>query len=148
MDNQPIVLERMFNVPPSKVWKAITDRNEMKEWYFDLPEYKAEAGFKFQFSGGPTPDRQYLHLCEVTEAIPGRKLTHSWRYDGYAGISFVTFELLDQGGHTLLKFSHSGIETFPADNPDLAKKNFVEGWNQIIQTSLKEYLEGGGNSDG
>ena len=42
MDNQPIVLERVFNMPLSKVWKAITDKNEMKKWYFDLAEFKAQ----------------------------------------------------------------------------------------------------------
>jgi hypothetical protein len=33
------------------------------------------------------------------------------------------------------------LETFPADYPDFAKKNFAEGWNWIIGTSLKDYLE-------
>jgi hypothetical protein len=32
------------------------------------------------------------------------------------------------------------LETFPA-NPDFAKENFSKGWNQIIGTSLKEFLE-------
>jgi hypothetical protein len=38
-------------------------------------------------------------------------------------------------------FSHVGIETFPKDNPDLAKKNFAAGWGHSINISLKEYLE-------
>lgn len=141
MDNQPIVLERVFNVPIPKVWKAITNKNEMKKWYFDLAEFKPELGFKFEFTGGPDPDKQYLHLCEVTEVIPEKKLTYSWRYDGYAGISFVTFELFEQENNTLLKLTHKGIETFPQENPDFAIGNFIEGWNHIVHTSLKEYLE-------
>ncbi len=91
MDNQALVFERLFDAPASKVWKAITDKEEMKKWYFDLPAFKAEVGCNFQFSGGPSPEKQYLHLCEVTEVIPEKKLTYSWRYDGYAGNSFVTF---------------------------------------------------------
>ncbi len=54
--------------------------------------FKAELGYKFQFPGG-TAEQQYLHLCEVTEVVVGKKLTYSWRYDGYAGNSFVTCEL-------------------------------------------------------
>ncbi len=100
MDNQPIVLERVFNAPTSKVWKALTDKDEMKKWYFDLAEFKAELGFKFQFPGGPDPERQYLHQCEVTEVIPEKKLTYSWSYDGYQGNSFVTFELFNQDHNT------------------------------------------------
>jgi uncharacterized protein YndB with AHSA1/START domain len=140
MDTQPIVMESVLNAPVTKVWKAITDKNEMKNWYFDLAEFKPEVGFKFQFLGG-TDEKQYLHLCEITEVVHEKKLTYSWRYDGYAGNSFVTFELFEQGKNTLLKLTHTGLETFPADNNDFAKKNFVEGWTHIIHTGLKDYLE-------
>ena len=144
MNNQPIVLERLFNAPASKFWKALTDKNEMKNWYFDLAEFKAEKGFTFRFTGGPDPLRQYLHVCEITEVIPGKKLTYSWRYDGYTGISYLTFELFEkEKGKTLLKLTHTGIETFPAENPDFAIGNFVEGWNHIVHTSLKNYMEQG-----
>ncbi len=140
MNNEPFVIERTFNAPVAKVWKAITDKNEMKQWYFDLPEFKAEVGFEFQFYGGP-PEKQYLHLCKITEVIPGKKLIHSWRYDGYEGISLVTFELFAEGNKTRVKLTHAGLETFPEDNPHLAKKNFVEGWTDIIGRSLKEFVE-------
>ena len=144
MEKQPIVLERVFNSPISKVWKAITDKNEMKNWYFDLAEFKPEIGFKFQFTGGPSPENQYLHLCEITELIPEKKLTYSWRYDGYPGNSFVTFELFEQQDKTLLRLTHKGLESFPVDNPDFASHNFNEGWNHIINISLKDYLENNG----
>ena len=147
MSNQPIVIERTFDAPISKVWSAITDKNEMKNWYFDLAEFNAEPGFKFQFTGGPTPEKQYLHLCEITEVIPEKKLTYSWRYDGYAGNSFVTFELFEQGNKTLVKLTHKGLETFPEENPDFARGNFEEGWNEIINVSLKTFLEPSGKPD-
>lgn len=143
MNNQPIVLEKTFNAPVSRVWQAITDKDEMKKWYFDIAEFKAEKGFRFEFTAGDENGTQYLHLCEITEVVPEKKLTYSWRYDNFAGNSLVTFELFEQGDKTLLKLTHEGIETFPHDNPDFAESNFSQGWNQIINTSLKEYLEGG-----
>jgi uncharacterized protein YndB with AHSA1/START domain len=138
--NEPFVIERTFDAPVQTVWKAITDREEMKKWYFDLAAFKAEPGFEFQFIGG-SESNSYLHLCKVTEVIFGKKLTYSWRYDGYAGISFVTFELFDEGDKTRLRLTHAGLETFPA-NPDFAKENFAMGWTDIIGRSLREYLEG------
>lgn len=137
---EPIIVERVFDTSVSKIWSAITDKDEMRAWYFNLTEFQAEPGFKFQFTGGPSEDTQYVHLCEVTEVIPQKKLTYSWRYEGYEGNSFVTFELFDQGDCTLLKLTHEGLDTFP-DNPDFAINNFVKGWNHIIHTSLKGYLE-------
>ncbi len=140
MNNEPIIIERTYNVPTATVWKAISDKNEMKKWYFDLAEFKPEVGFEFQFYGGKE-ERQYLHLCRITEVIVGRKLTYSWCYDGYEGISYVTFELFNEGKQTRLILTHKGLESFPVSNPDLARENFVEGWTHIINISLKEFLE-------
>jgi uncharacterized protein YndB with AHSA1/START domain len=140
MSDSPFVIERTYDAPITTVWKAVTDRNEMKKWYFDLAEFNAEVGFEFQFLGGPD-EKKYLHLCKVTEVIPGRKITYSWRYDGYEGNSFVTFELFDENPKTRLRLTHKGLETFPNDNADFAKTNFAEGWTYIVGTSLKSFLE-------
>jgi uncharacterized protein YndB with AHSA1/START domain len=140
MQTDPFIIERTYNASPGEVWQAITDKTKMKQWYFDLPEFKAEVGFEFSFTGGP-PERSYLHICKVTEVLTGKKLTYSWRYDGYDGNSLVTFELFPEGNKTRLKLTHTGLETFPASNPDLAKENFAAGWNEIIGKSLKEFLE-------
>jgi uncharacterized protein YndB with AHSA1/START domain len=140
MDTQPIIAEQLLHAPVSKVWKAITDKAEMKKWYFDLIEFKAIPGFIFHFSGGPSPEKQYVHVCVIKEVLPEKKLSYSWRYEGYEGDSVVTFELFPKGNQTLVKLIHTGVETFPKDNPDFAKKNFVEGWNHFINTSLKDYL--------
>ena len=141
MKTTPIVLERIFDASVSKVWKAISDKNEMKLWYFDLEAFKPEIGFKFQFIGCKDENTKYLHLCEVTEVEQEKKLTYSWSYDGYEGISFVTFELFPKGNKTLLRLTHKGLESFPKSNLDFAAKNFAEGWDSIIQNSLKDYLE-------
>lgn len=139
---ESIIIERVFATSADALWRALTDRDEMKQWYVDLPEFKAEVGFKFTFNGGPSQERQYLHRCEVTEVAPSRKLSYSWRYEGYAGNSLVSFEITPQGQKILLRLTHTGVETFPKDNPDLAKHNFEAGWNAIINHSLLGYVEG------
>ena len=140
MTNGTFVIEQTYRAPISLVWKAITDKAEMKLWYFDLPEFEPKVGTEFIFMGGPAENRQYKHICHVTEVIPTQKIAYTWRYDGYRGNSLITFELSDEGSETRLKLTHEGLETFPADNSDLGKKNFAEGWTWIIGTSLKEYL--------
>ncbi len=142
MNNEIITIERLFDAPVAKVWTAITSKDEMKAWYFDLAEFKAEPDFKFQFTGGPDEGPQFLHLCEITEATPQKKLTYSWRYDGYPGISFVSFDLFEKGDKTLLRLTHTGIGSFPETaNNAFAISNFKAGWDAIINTSLKNYLE-------
>lgn len=141
MQNEAIVIEQSFHSPIESVWEAITNKDEMKIWYFDFQDFKPEVDFEFQFWGGPSEDRQYLHLCRITEVIPFQKLAYFWKYDGYEGNTIVTFNLSTDGNQTLLKLTHEGFESFPADNPDFARENFVEGWNWIIGKSLKEYME-------
>jgi len=140
MKSEPFVIERTFNAPVERVWKAITDKNEMKQWYFDIASFRAEPGFEFEFKGG-NEERTYLHKCKITEVIPNKKLAYSWQYEGFDGYSEVSFELFPEGRRTRLRLTHSGIDSFPADNPDFAKKNFVEGWTQLIDQILKDYLE-------
>ena len=140
MKSEPFVIERTLNAPAEKVWEAITDKNKMKQWYFDLAEFKPEVGFEFTFEGG-SKEMTYVHLCKVTRVEPGKLLQYSWRYDKYPGNSFVTFELFPEGNATRLKLTHEGLETFPSDNKDFAKSSFEKGWNHIIGKSIVEYFE-------
>lgn len=141
MENKPFEIERTYPAPVAAVWKALTDREEMKKWYFDLKAFEPVPGFEFRFWGGPDEKSQYLHICVVTDVIPEKKIAYSWRYDGYEGDTLVSFELFEENSQTRLKLTHSGLETFPASQPDFARANFIEGWTSIIGTSLKEYLE-------
>ncbi len=134
-----VVVERTFNAPVAKVWRALIDVEEMRQWYFDLKEFKPEVGFEFEFvveHEGNT----YHHLCRVTEVIPQKKIAYTWRYKGEPGDSLVTFELFDIGDKTRVTLSHTGIETFPK-TPAYARKNFETGWTAIIGTELKQFVE-------
>jgi uncharacterized protein YndB with AHSA1/START domain len=134
-----IIVERTFDAPIGRVWTALTDVDEMRQWYFDLKEFKPEIGFEFEFvveHEGNT----YHHLCKVTEVIPQKKIAYTWRYKGEPGDSLVTFELFPQGNKTRLKLTHTGIETFPK-TAGYARKNFETGWNTIINSELREFVE-------
>lgn len=136
---EPLIVERTLNAPASKIWSALTDINQMKQWYFQLPDFKAEVGFTFEFSGGDET-KTFLHRCVVTEVIPGKKLAHTWTYPDYPGSSVVAWELFEQGDETLVRITHTGLETFP-DTGDFARANFNGGWNHILGISLKEFVE-------
>ncbi|MFN2440115.1 MAG: SRPBCC domain-containing protein [Chitinophagaceae bacterium] len=138
---EPVVQEVIVNATAAKVWKAITEKDEMKQWYFDLEEFKAEPGFQFKFYGTGSKGEKYLHLCEVKEVIKEKKLSYSWRYDNIPGDSLVTFELFEEEGKTRVRLTHTGIESFIIDSPDFAKESFVAGWKEIISSSLKNYIE-------
>ncbi len=136
---KPLVVECEFDASIELVWQCLTEPKLMKEWYFDIIEFKAEKGFKFQFEGNKD-GRVYIHLCEILEVVPLRLLKHSWAYSGYEGISYVTFELFDFGEKTLLRLTHDGLERLKG-SIDFDVNNFIQGWEHIIKKALKGFLE-------
>ncbi len=141
MKNKPLIVEQVYSAPIAKVWKAITDRDQMKQWYFeDIESFKAEVGFETQVDVA-NGDKIYRHVWKITEVEPEKKLTYSWRYRDYPGDSFVTFELYAEKNQTRLRFTHEGLESFPQDSPDFSRESFTGGWNYFIVKRLKEFLE-------
>ena len=69
---EPLVFERTFNVSISRLWKALTDVEEMRHWYFDLQEFKPEIGFEFEFIV-EHEGMSYHHLCKITEVVQQRR---------------------------------------------------------------------------
>jgi uncharacterized protein YndB with AHSA1/START domain len=136
---EPIIVERTFDAPVGRVWTALTDVNEMRQWYFDLKEFKPQVGFEFEFIVDHEGN-SYHHLCRVTEVVPQKKIAYSWRYKGEPGDSLVSIELSPEGEKTRLKLTHSGVETFPRTSA-YARKNFEAGWTAIVGTELKQFVE-------
>lgn len=139
MQTKPLVIERIYNASVDKVWNAITDVKKMREWYFNLEDFKPEIGFTFQFIG-TCEGVDYLHLCEVTEVEFGTKITYSWKYRDYPGMSYVTWELFPEGDSTKLILTHKGLDTFPP-HKDFTRESFTGGWTHFLGTALKKFLE-------
>lgn len=139
--NAPVVVERIVRATPKRVWDAITKKDLMKQWYFDLSDFKAEVGFQFSFPGEGHKGAKYTHLCEVTEVIPTRKLAYTWRYEGLEGTSIVSFELEKAESGTKVILTHSGLDSFPAGNPDFSRSSFNGGWTELIGKLLPAFVE-------
>jgi uncharacterized protein YndB with AHSA1/START domain len=141
MDKKIIVMERIYEAPIEEVWEAITNKDQMKHWYFAVSDFKAEVGFEFQFSA-ESKGKTYLHKCTVVEANPITKVAYTWRYEGYVGQSLVTFELFSEDkDKTRLKLTHSDLDTFSKDYPEFSQENFNEGWESILGQSLRNFVE-------
>lgn len=137
MKNEPLIIRRTYDAPVNQVWQALTDKEKMKQWYFDIPEFKPEVGSVFSFEAGPA-DKKYLHECKITEIVPNKKIAYTWYYPGYEGQSEVSFELSGENGKTHLTLTHKGLETFV--QTEFAKENFNKGWASFAGR-LEEFLK-------
>ena len=140
-DEEAIVVEQTYSAPIDAVWDAITDIELMRLWYFDnIPEFKPEVGFETQFNVR-CEGRNFLHLWKITEVIPLKRIAYNWKYDGYAGDSFVVFELIEEDNSTKLRLTHQTTESFPDDIPEFRRESCLAGWTYFIKERLKEYIE-------
>jgi uncharacterized protein YndB with AHSA1/START domain len=135
---EPVVKEVSLDAPVSRVWKALTNKNELKQWCFDMNAFEPKAGFEFQFYG-EKDGHKFLHLCKVLEAEPQKKMKWLWSYQGVPGDTYVSFELFPQGNQTKLILTHEGLEKLPQDE-NYAKENFIGGWNMILGELLPKFL--------
>jgi uncharacterized protein YndB with AHSA1/START domain len=141
MEKQSFVIERTFDAPVSNVWRAITEVDLIRQWFWHLSGFRPEVGFAFRFESQPCKGAN-IHLCMVTEVVVRKKLAYTWRYEGYPGDSLVCFELFEEGKSTKLRMTHTGLETFPFNTaPLMEKKDFAGGWTLLIGTALKDLLE-------
>lgn len=139
---EPIVVEQTYSAPVSVVWRAITGRDQMRQWFFEpMIDFRPEVGFESQFSV-QYEGQDYLHQWKVTDVVPGRKIAYDWRYGGFPGDSSVTWELSETVNGTKLRLTHQGHETFPQDNPAFRRESCQAGWDYFVRERLTAFLEG------
>ncbi|MBS1662543.1 MAG: SRPBCC domain-containing protein, partial [Bacteroidetes bacterium] len=135
-----VVIERTYDASVERVWAAITDPDQMRQWYMPLNDFRPEVGFETGFDV-ETKDKKkkFPHIWKVTEVIPGRKISYEWKFAGTPGTSIVTFELIPIGQKTKLTLTHIGLDSFRGYQ-GLETTNFREGWTNLLGTKLMNFL--------
>jgi len=136
-----IVIEQSFKASVSEVWDAISEIDQMRQWFFEnIESFNAEVGFETQFNV-KSEGRNFLHLWKLTEVIPLKKIVYLWKYEGYEGESFVCFELFEENSLTRLRVSHVGVGSFSQSIPEFSSESCRQGWQYFINNRLKAFME-------
>jgi uncharacterized protein YndB with AHSA1/START domain len=116
-DGVGVRFERRFAHPPERVWRAITDPNELSFWFPDTIEGEFGPGADVRF---PKFEEMGLESTgRVTEFDPPRLLAYTW------GTSTLRFELEPDGDGCRLIFT----DTLPREE---AAKN-AAGWEVCLE---------------
>lgn len=133
--------EVICNATTNQIWNALTDAKTMKEWYFDMADFKLEVGNKFYFYE-PGENKKFKHVCEILEIISNKKFSHTWTYPELTkGSSIVCWNIDEQNGTVIVSLTHEGLNTFADGGSDFDPANFKAGWNEILHKSLKQFVE-------
>lgn len=140
MSNPPIVVEHTYPTSVADLWKAITVRDRMVQWYFpQIPDFSPEVGGKTEFDV-ENEGIVYPHRWEVLEAVPEEKLVYDWQYEGIPGRGVVTWEVLEADDGAKLVLTCEGYETFPQDQEVFTKESCQAGWEYFLHESLADHL--------
>lgn len=142
-----IIINRVFDLPVSKVWRALTDAEYFKKWWgpegFTCPfsEMEAKADGKYLSCMRGQDGKEYWSTGVVKEFTPERKLVLTDSFSDAEGniISaselgmpgdwprelLITFNLEEADGATKLKLRHEGV-------PEEMHDECVKGWNESL----------------
>ena len=133
MTADPIVIEQALDASVSIVWYAITDKDQMCQWFFEsMSDFQPEVGFETQFDV-ECEGRVFSHQWKVIEVIQEKKIVYEWRYGGFPGSSIVSWEITKTSDQTLLRLTHRGGESFPQNVPEFTRESCEAGWKWFIQ---------------
>ena len=138
----PIIVEEIYNANVETVWKAITELDQMHQWFFDnIPAFQAKKGFEVHFDV-QGPDRIFPHVLKIVEAEPNQKITYHWSSgEAFDGAGLVTFALYPEGDKkTKIVLTNKIIADYPTDIPEFTTESCRGGWNYFIKDRLKAYL--------
>jgi uncharacterized protein YndB with AHSA1/START domain len=128
-------LSLSFELPhaPTKVWRALTQPELVKQWLMPT-DIDAREGQQFTFRTKPMPWWDGVVNCEVLEVEEHKKLKYTWRGGGVDTTVTWTLTATDTG--TRLDLEQSG--QFPDTVP--AFEGARQGWQMMVGKRLIEVL--------
>jgi uncharacterized protein YndB with AHSA1/START domain len=136
----------VIDAPPEVVFKAITDQNELTNWFPDQAILETKVGGKMKFSfyknskrGNQECGRDTDKFAEgtVTEFILNKKISYTWENSAEPDFprTVVTWELEKiDNEKTNLKLLHTGFKAGEK------VKQYDGGWSHFLN-ELKKYCE-------
>ena len=148
-DQDAIVSDIQIAVPPERVFKALTDAQELTLWFRspECPlkswEMDARVGGRYAYEtqkGSIVVNGVSEFKChgEILECDPPRLLAYTWIanwHDDKTKRTVVRWELTPESGGTHVRVTHSGLSTLP-----VARKDYSGGWPGVVEM-LKRFVE-------
>jgi uncharacterized protein YndB with AHSA1/START domain len=142
--SEKLAIERSIwiNAPRERVWRAITDPEQIRQWFSPGSTFKStgtEVGARLYIENPETGAEMYVQTLEVVEA-PHRLITRSVpeatepAYD-------TAWTLTEENGGTRLTLTYSGYELEPVDTRWRNMEENAFGFGMMLQ-NVKAVVEG------
>jgi len=148
-DQDVINAEIQIAAPPARVFAALTDPEQVAQWWGQQGMYRItrwhndlRPGGKWRSEGVGADGKAFHVEGEYLEVDPPSLLVHSWSSSYCEGLNtIVRWELQAHSGGTLVRLSHSGF----AGNIQAAKDH-GRGWSRVL-VWMQAFVENGRTVD-
>lgn len=123
-----IQIDVSIDVPPSEVFRALTDNVQMERWIGSKGSIDPKPGGKIDFDWGMGP-------VKILEIVKDEKLSYSWEWEDELD-TIVTWTLKGSGDRTSVTIVQSGFA------PERDSEDYFIGWSKFA-LRLKTMLEEG-----
>ncbi len=140
VSDEPIVIQIKTQASISSIWRAFTLLSELRQWLFaEIPSFVAEEGFSTEFDilAG---ERTFNHVWVVKEVIKKEKIVVEWSYTGYEGKGDVSYEIIKDRLHNIIRVTNTVTQDFDNNIPEFKRESAVNGWKYFVQDRLVKYL--------
>jgi uncharacterized protein YndB with AHSA1/START domain len=132
-----IEITKQIDVPPERVFAALTDADELPRWFPSSAESDPRAGgdfvLRFEFEDD---SKNHTYAGQYEEIIQTERVRYPW--NGQFGDTMVEFVLRPADSGTKLTLRHSGW----TEAAEETRKMHEEGWGFFLD-NLERYLMGG-----
>jgi uncharacterized protein YndB with AHSA1/START domain len=145
-----VAVEIYIAVPPQRVFQALTQSNQLLQWWgddanpTDFWEIDARLGGQWRYRTKGCDGTEIKGTTdfraegEILEIDPPRLLVYTWIANWHADPkrkTVVRWELTPSGGGTQVKVTHSGL----AEEAE-SRKSYGGGWTHVLEL-LKKFVE-------
>lgn len=105
MDTKSVVKEQFINATPERVFKALTQKEELERWFVQIAEVDLQPGGAIKTEWMPGMGEHGV----VKEVNSPHSFIFTWEGAFSPTPTTLAFVLKEQGEGTLLTLTHSGI---------------------------------------
>lgn len=137
-----IEITKQIDAPPERVFRALTDADDLARWWASTAESDPRTGgdfvLRFEFDQ-EAQNHTYAGRYELV--APGERVRYPW--NGAFGDTTVDWALRPRDGGTEVRLTHSGWSEEAAE----AREAHDQGWRFFLD-NLERYLTGGADERG
>jgi len=138
------IIEQSIEVKATagEVWHALTDKDELENWWSEDVTLEGRVGGKFQEHWEDDEGKAQLASGKVIEVKDKKFISFTWREKDWpqAAQTLCSFAIETLGAKCKLTMKHEGWEALPESLRKSLLKEFKIGWTYHLK-ELKAYLD-------